>query len=46
VPASKIYHNAGIPQITPSATTPLYTHQGFKSAFRLVANDPTSSSRA
>lgn len=39
VPASKIYHNAGIPQITPSATTPLYTHQGFKSAFRLVAND-------
>jgi branched-chain amino acid transport system substrate-binding protein len=39
VPASKIYHNAGIPQITPSATTPLYTHQGFKSAFRVVAND-------
>src|SRR6266571_3339489 len=25
VPASKIYHSAGIPQITPSATTPLYT---------------------
>jgi branched-chain amino acid transport system substrate-binding protein len=39
VPASKIYHNAGIAQITPSATTPLYTHQGFKSAFRVVAND-------
>jgi len=39
VPASKIYHSAGIPQITPSATTPLYTHQGFKSAFRVVAND-------
>jgi branched-chain amino acid transport system substrate-binding protein len=39
VPASKIYHDAGIPQITPAATTPLYTQQGFKSAFRLVAND-------
>jgi branched-chain amino acid transport system substrate-binding protein len=39
VPASKIYHNAGIPQITPAATTPLYTRQGFKSAFRVVAND-------
>ncbi|MES2019402.1 MAG: branched-chain amino acid ABC transporter substrate-binding protein [Pseudomonadota bacterium] len=39
VPASKIYHAAGIPQITPSSTTPIYTHQGFKTAFRLVAND-------
>jgi branched-chain amino acid transport system substrate-binding protein len=39
VPASKIYHDAGVPQITPSATTPIYTHQGFKSAFRVVAND-------
>ena len=39
VPASKIYHAAGIPQITPSSTTPSYTSQGFKSAFRLVAND-------
>jgi branched-chain amino acid transport system substrate-binding protein len=39
VPASKIYYNAGIPQISPSATTPIYTKQGFKSAFRVVAND-------
>jgi branched-chain amino acid transport system substrate-binding protein len=39
VPASKIYHAAGIAQITPSSTTPSYTNQGFKSAFRLVAND-------
>jgi branched-chain amino acid transport system substrate-binding protein len=39
VPAAKIYHAAGIPQITPSSTTPSYTSQGFKSAFRLVAND-------
>jgi branched-chain amino acid transport system substrate-binding protein len=39
VPASKIYHSAGVPQITPSSTTPIYTRQGFKSAFRVVAND-------
>jgi branched-chain amino acid transport system substrate-binding protein len=39
VPASKIYDSAGIPQISPAATTPLYTHQGFKTAFRIVAND-------
>lgn len=39
VPASKIYHDAGIPQISPSATTPQYTKQGFKTTFRVVAND-------
>ena len=39
VPASKIYHDAGIPQISPSSTTPQYTKQGFKTAFRVVAND-------
>jgi branched-chain amino acid transport system substrate-binding protein len=39
VPASRIYNAAGIPQVTPSATTPQYTHQGFKGAFRLVASD-------
>ncbi|TQK04701.1 branched-chain amino acid ABC transporter substrate-binding protein [Herbaspirillum sp. SJZ107] len=39
VPASKIYNSAGIPQISPAATTPLYTRQGYKTAFRVVAND-------
>jgi branched-chain amino acid transport system substrate-binding protein len=39
IPASKIYHDAGIPQITPSATNPKYTQQGYKTAFRLLAND-------
>lgn len=39
VPASKIYANAGIPQISPAATTPVYTQQGYKTAFRVVAND-------
>ena len=39
IPASKIYSDAGIPQISPSATNPKYTQQGYKSAFRVVAND-------
>ena len=39
VPASKIYYDAGIPQISPSSTTPQYTKQGFNTAFRVVAND-------
>jgi len=39
IPASKIYHDAGIPQISPSATNPKYTQQGYQNAFRVVAND-------
>lgn len=39
VPASKIYSAAGIPQISPATTSPVYTHQGFKTTFRVVAND-------
>jgi branched-chain amino acid transport system substrate-binding protein len=39
IPASRVYHDAGIPQISPSATNPKYTQQGFKSAFRTMAND-------
>lgn len=39
IPASKIYNDAGIPQISPSATNPKYTEQGYKGAFRVVAND-------
>lgn len=39
VPASRIYAQANIPQISPSTTLPLYTHQGYKTAFRVVASD-------
>ncbi|PJC03416.1 MAG: branched chain amino acid ABC transporter substrate-binding protein [Gallionellales bacterium CG_4_9_14_0_8_um_filter_55_61] len=39
IPAAKIYHDNGIPQISPSATAVAYTHQGFKTAFRVMAND-------
>lgn len=39
IPASKIYSDAGIVQISPSATNPKYTEQGFKTAFRVMPND-------
>lgn len=39
IPASQLYNDAGIPQISPSATNPKYTRQGFQSAFRMVADD-------
>ena len=39
IPAAKIYSDAGIPQIAPSVTNPRYTRQGFKTTFRMVADD-------
>jgi branched-chain amino acid transport system substrate-binding protein len=39
IPASKIYHDAGIPQISPSATAIKLTEQGFKGLFRTMTND-------
>jgi branched-chain amino acid transport system substrate-binding protein len=39
IPAAKIYSDNGIPQISPSATAVTYTAQGFKTAFRVMAND-------
>nr|WP_199538743.1 MULTISPECIES: branched-chain amino acid ABC transporter substrate-binding protein [unclassified Duganella] len=39
IPASRIYHDAGIPQISPSASNPQYTRQHFNTAFRNIAND-------
>ena len=39
VPASKIYNDAGIPQISPATTATQYTKQRFPGAFRVVAND-------
>jgi len=39
IPASKIYSDAGIVQISPSATNPQYTLQGFKTTYRVVATD-------
>jgi branched-chain amino acid transport system substrate-binding protein len=39
IPASRIYSDAGIPQISPSATNPKFTRQGYKTTFRVVADD-------
>ena len=39
IPASKIYSDAGIPQISPSATAVAVTGQGYKTIFRTMAND-------
>jgi branched-chain amino acid transport system substrate-binding protein len=39
IPASKIYSDANVTQISPSATNPKLTEQGFKTTFRDVAND-------
>lgn len=39
IPASKYYHDAGIPQISPSATAIAYTAQGYRNAYRVMAND-------
>ena len=39
IPASKIYSDAGIPQISPSSTNPKFTRQGYKTTFRVVADD-------
>jgi branched-chain amino acid transport system substrate-binding protein len=39
IPASAIYHQAGIPMITGSATNPKLTEQGFKEVFRIVGRD-------
>ncbi len=39
IPASQLYNSAGIPQISPSATNPKYTRQGYNNVFRMVADD-------
>jgi branched-chain amino acid transport system substrate-binding protein len=39
IPASRIYSDNGIPQISPSATAVAYTASGFKTAYRVMTND-------
>lgn len=39
IPASAVYNQCGIPHVTPSATNPKLTTQGFKTTFRMLAND-------
>ena len=39
IPAARIYSENGIPQISPSATNPRFTRLGYKTTFRVVADD-------
>lgn len=39
IPGSKVYSNAGIPQVSPSATNPTFTRQGLATAFRVIGDD-------
>ena len=39
IAAAKIYAEAGIPQISPSAVRAAYTRQGYATAFRMIANE-------
>jgi branched-chain amino acid transport system substrate-binding protein len=39
IPAAKIYNECGIPHITGAATNPNLTKPGYKTTFRIIAND-------
>lgn len=39
IPASKIYNDCGIPHVTGAATNPDLTKPGYKTTFRIIAND-------
>jgi len=39
IPASSVYHDAGIPMITPASTNPKLTEQGFDNVFRVCGRD-------
>jgi len=39
IPASKIYNDCGIPHVTGAATNPGLTKPGYKTTYRIIAND-------
>ena len=39
IPASKVYHDCGIPHITGAATNPALTKPGYNTTYRILAND-------
>ncbi|MDU7589107.1 MAG: branched-chain amino acid ABC transporter substrate-binding protein, partial [Acidovorax sp.] len=39
IPASKVYNDCGIPHVTGAATNPSLTKPGYKTTFRIIAND-------
>ncbi len=39
IPAAKIYNDCGIPHVTGAATNPSLTKPGYKTTYRIIAND-------
>jgi branched-chain amino acid transport system substrate-binding protein len=39
IPAARIYSDCELPNLTPSATNPKLTQSGYKTSFRMMAND-------
>ena len=39
IPAAKVYNDCGIPHVTGSATNPELTKPGYKTTYRIIAND-------
>lgn len=39
IPASVVYHQAGVPMVTPTSTHPRLTEQGFQNVFRVCGRD-------
>jgi branched-chain amino acid transport system substrate-binding protein len=39
IPAAKVYNDCGIPHVTGSATNPQLTKPGYKTTYRIIAND-------
>ena len=39
IPASRVYRDGGVVQISQAATNPTYTQQGFRTTYRVVATD-------
>ncbi|NMM08782.1 MAG: branched-chain amino acid ABC transporter substrate-binding protein [Polaromonas sp.] len=39
IPAAKIYNDCGIPMVTGAATNPSLTKPGYKTTYRIIAND-------
>ncbi len=41
IPAARIYHQCGLPNLSPSATSPELTKSAYNTTFRMLANDST-----
>ncbi len=46
IPAGKIYEEAGILFITPNASSPMVSQQGYKNFYRIMCTDPIQAAKA